>query len=513
MSCSAGVCAPTAKNAVLNVTDLANLLQASDVKVTTGSGAITIEITAGLSWASPNRLTLDANCNVSVKAPVTVAGPGGLTVVTNDGGSGCDLLFFPGGKIAFWDKHSSLLIDGKRYKLESSLPHLAKDIADNPSGLYALANDYDASVDGAYKYSPIATFVGTFEGLGNTISHFTIKARKFGGGLFDEIGSGGLIRDFGLVEASVVSGNAQSRAAGLLAAGNLGVIAHSFTTGSIQNSGSEDSAGGLVGANAGIISDSYSQASVWAANGSGGLASYNTGLITACYASGTVSGYLSGGLVSENVGGTLVGSHATGSVYGEQAGGLAGWNSGSISTTFATGTVNAQRSGGLLGANGGTVDSSFATGGVTGNYQSLSGGLVGYTTGGSITNSYASGPVDGGADFTAIAGGLIGSNNARNGSVFLENSYSTGTVSVMGHVGGFIGDNSVVPGETVYGYWDVDTSGSDHGCGEGDCSGITGLTDAQLKSALPAGFDPAVWGQNANINNGYPYLLANPPPP
>jgi len=28
---------------------------------------------------------------------------------------------------------------------------------------------------------------------------------------------------------------------------------------------------------------------------------------------------------------------------------------------------------------------------------------------------------------------------------------------------------------------------------------------------LPAGFDPKIWGQNAKINHGYPYLLALPP--
>jgi hypothetical protein len=33
--------------------------------------------------------------------------------------------------------------------------------------------------------------------------------------------------------------------------------------------------------------------------------------------------------------------------------------------------------------------------------------------------------------------------------------------------------------------------------------GLTGLSDAQLKSALPAGFDPAVRGQNPSIDNGY----------
>jgi hypothetical protein len=65
-------------------------------------------------------------------------------------------------------------------------------------------------------------------------------------------------------------------------------------------------------------------------------------------------------------------------------------------------------------------------------------------------------------------------------------------------------------------YWDLDTSGisdpSKGACYPVNDPGVTGLTDAQLKSGLPAGFDPQVWGQNAAINNGYPYLLANPPP-
>jgi hypothetical protein len=37
--------------------------------------------------------------------------------------------------------------------------------------------------------------------------------------------------------------------------------------------------------------------------------------------------------------------------------------------------------------------------------------------------------------------------------------------------------------------------------------GITGLTDTQLKSGLPAGFDKKVWAQKANVNSGYPYLV------
>jgi hypothetical protein len=28
---------------------------------------------------------------------------------------------------------------------------------------------------------------------------------------------------------------------------------------------------------------------------------------------------------------------------------------------------------------------------------------------------------------------------------------------------------------------------------------------------LPEGFDPTIWAENPSINNGFPYLIANPP--
>jgi hypothetical protein len=40
---------------------------------------------------------------------------------------------------------------------------------------------------------------------------------------------------------------------------------------------------------------------------------------------------------------------------------------------------------------------------------------------------------------------------------------------------------------------------------------VTGLTSQQLKSGLPAGFDPCIWAEDKKINNGFPYLIANPP--
>jgi len=79
VSCSGGVCTPTAKNAVLNVGDLTNMLLAHDLTVQTGSGdgtAASISIVDGFSWADNNRLTLSAKKSITVKAAVTVAGDG-----------------------------------------------------------------------------------------------------------------------------------------------------------------------------------------------------------------------------------------------------------------------------------------------------------------------------------------------------------------------------------------------------------------------------------------------------
>jgi hypothetical protein len=116
-----------------------------------------------------------------------------------------------------------------------------------------------------------------------------------------------------------------------------------------------------------------------------------------------------------------------------------------------------------------------------------------------------------------LVGGLVALNKYPQRTIDISESYST---ALVGHgdneryVGGLIGDDRY--GHHVENsYWDMDTSGiTNPGQGSGqpnNDAGITGLTDAQLKSGLPAGFDPNVWGQNPHINKGWPYLLANPP--
>jgi hypothetical protein len=217
--------------------------------------------------------------------------------------------------------------------------------------------------------------------------------------------------------------------------------------------------------------------------------------------------------------------HATATVSGDgDIGGLVGDNNGqksSVTYSSATGAVSngfvtggAEYTGGLVGYNEGTVGYSFATGIVTAGYNTRVGGLVGYSDG-TIDNSYATGALPQSPESDSYMGGMVGYNDTKGTTA---TSYSTGSVAPNpngGYSGGFVGfDHS--KGGVVDSSWDTDTSGiSNLSQGAGNIAndpGITGLTTVQFQSGLPAGFDPSIWGENAGINGGLPYLLANPPP-
>ena len=216
-----------------------------------------------------------------------------------------------------------------------------------------------------------------------------------------------------------------------------------------------DDVGGLVGSNdGGAISNSDVSGSISGGHQVGGLAGNNQfgGSIENSQASGTVLGYRNaGGLVGANYG-TISDSHATAAVTSEfpstieQAGGLVGLNQdGTISNSYATGTVEGHQDiGGLVGKNdSGTIEEdSYATGDVTGRDATTStseriGGLVGLNTGGSaaISDGYATGTVKGHQDI----GGLVGKNDS---GTIEENSYATGTVEGHTDVGGLVGWNT-----------------------------------------------------------------------
>jgi hypothetical protein len=406
MTCTSGVCTPTAANAVLNVSDLTTMLASGSVTVNTGTGSLAaqvedIVVSAGFNWASANALTLDAYRSVTVTAPVADNGSGAVSLVTNDGGSSGYLLFVSGGSLSFLGTANSLSINGAAYTLKNSVAALASAIASKPSGSYALANNYDASKDGEYTNSPIpTTFTGNFEGLGNTISNLKVRGRdgagKYIGGLFEEAAAGSVVENLGLsalhLDASrfmfegglvgeargslfgdhvsgIVTGD--SVAVGGLAGLNFGTVANSYATATVRTE-IEKGAGGLVGDNSGPITLSFSTGRVSGKAGSyaGGLVAGNQSYITNCYATGDAS----------------AGAEKEGDT--PEIGGLAGYDGGAISDSYSTGSVSGGAGADVGGFEGYDMDNEFSnlywdttTGGTkgTGNDGNVS-GLTGLTS-------------------------------------------------------------------------------------------------------------------------------------
>jgi len=536
VNCTGGVCTPTGGNANLNVGELQAMLASSDATVKSTAAVTDIGVLNPLTWASSHHLTLDAYESIHVRAPIVVEGTARFTLKTNDGGRGGDYTFntTTSGSITFWDVNSTLVIDGARFTLVKDLDTLASDIAANPSGHYALAASYDASSKHIYRSPPIETpFFGAFEGLGNSLLNLTVIVRhgenNTSAGLF--LDNHGLIRDITLVSANISALIDQS---GAIAAQNEGSMENvSSLKGTVRNG---QIAGGLVGTNSGQITSSWSDGSVQGseAGGSfaaGGIAGENSGTISFSNSAAVSTAYgWSGGIAGTNTG-ILQFASASGTITGAFAGGVAGENIGSVSYCRSSGHVSAtspgrklgyKTAGGLVGVNFGSVTQSFATGIVLASVNHdknppRAGGLIGFNQEGAILYSYATGSVTG---RNADSGGLVGFNaNGGDGGSTITQAYATGAVNAVSGqsdaVGGLIGEDITNPGSNTLTFWDLDTSGiinPHQGAGYPlDDPGITGLTDAQLKSALPAGFDSNVWGQSASINNGWPYLLANPP--
>ncbi|HIJ61288.1 MAG TPA: filamentous hemagglutinin N-terminal domain-containing protein [Rhodospirillaceae bacterium] len=463
-----------------------------------GSGGVTLQTTAGsattayggtasssgsgdiiigspITWSSNQTLTLDAYHSVLVNANITASGnTAGLTVKTNDGGSGGNLLTGAGASVTLSGTSPTLTINSQAYTLVKTPADLQ---AMGTSGLYALAGNIDMT--GFGNFTPIGfgggnngyptEFTGTFNGLGHTILNLVIyntSARFLG--FFSVIASPGIVTNVGLVGGSLTGGS--SSQFGILAGSNGGTINNAYANGSVSGGGGPYAScwGGLAGQNDGTIWGSYATGTVSGSGSNlGGLVGLNNGTILSSYATGSVTGnsYI-GGLVGNAPVGLISSSHAIGAVSGTGwIGGLAGQNSGIVSGSYATGTVSgSSKVGGLAGVSYGPISSSYATGAVSGG--DLAGGLVGDLNSGTISSSYASGSVSS----SGIVGGLVGGN------------------------GGIITSS----------YWDKTSSGQTVGSGNGSTSGMTGWTGPP--GSLPSGFASSVWGIQSGYNGGYPFL-------
>ncbi|MCQ2958187.1 MAG: hypothetical protein MJ180_04715, partial [Candidatus Gastranaerophilales bacterium] len=222
----------------------------------------------------------------------------------------------------------------------------------------------------------------------------------------------------------------------------------------------------------------------------GGSWNNTNGTIDNCTMSGSVTGKdYTGGLVGEFGSGTITNSSASGSVTGEgYTGGLVG-NAGissSITNSSASGNVigGPRDTGGLVGRAAGTITNSYATGSVEGG--SAVGGLVGYQYG-NISNSYALGAVSG----SSKVGGAVGENSGT-----IEKCYSTGTVTGTGtHVGGFVGNHDSGNIQNCYSTQDIEFVGSYNIVGITNSHAAGDQTGWQIFKINVTGHD-ATWFEN-----------------
>jgi hypothetical protein len=370
VDCSNGVCTATAKNAVLNVSDVTAMLASGNLAIQSGNKAEDIQVEAPFSWTADTSLTLDAHRSILIHKPVLVAGPGGLNIMT-DGALG-NFYFGRKGSVNFLGTSNPLTINGQSYMLVSDIASLANAIAANPAENYALAHDYDARSDGTYTSSPIqTTFTGNFEGLGNTVSHLSAKNRRNDPTGFFATIVAGTIQNFSLSHIRITI-YGKAREVGGIAGANAGTFVNDHVSGTIRSTAENAGIGGLAGYNGGLIDRSSASAQIIGAGGAraGGLAGANTASIRESFSTGTVIGGDSsrvGGLVGDNLfsnsGFGIKDSYALASASGgaaSQAGGFVGRQEatdGEIATSFSIGAVLGGESS-LTGGFGGVVHKS-----------------------------------------------------------------------------------------------------------------------------------------------------------
>jgi filamentous hemagglutinin family protein len=419
-----------------------------------------IHVNNAVSW-STNALTLTAHGDININASLNGSGTAKLALEFGQGavaaGNTSTVKVNAPVNLAAGNNFSKKLgSDGAlvTYTLITSLGALdsttgtdLQGMSGNLAGHYALGADIDASATSAWNagagFAPIGNsvspFAGTFDGLGHTISGvFINRPSATYVGPFGFIGSTAEIGNAGLTGVNITGMN---YVGGLVGFNNGGSISKSYATGRVVGA---LYTGGLVGVHKGSITDSYATASVNGSDiGPGGLVGYSIGSISNSYATGPVAGgsFYSGGLVGVNRG-HISNSYATGTVNGAMhgAGGLVGVNgqavgdNASISNSYATGAVSGGQNdvGGLVGATYVNISNSYATGTVSGSAQDV-GGLVGIQYGGSISQSYAAGAVNG-PNAPGSIGGLVGRKNAGTNNSSFWDSYSTGQAGGVGGV-------------------------------------------------------------------------------
>ncbi|WP_025600256.1 two-partner secretion domain-containing protein [Burkholderia sp. WSM2230] len=355
-----------------------------DVTTTGANGATgDLSVASSLRWSGPASLTLAAYHDVSVTTGTTIAnaGAGNLTLRADASGidNGGSVInngtidwskstgivsalydmngsYSPGTLVAnpVWSAplYSGLVTQITGYQLVNSVTDL-QNIQNNLAGNYALGKDIDGSnfafvtlAQTPFPGVPImftGQFTGQFDGMWHTISNVLPSDLA----IFGEIGATGVVRDVNVNSNVSLTAPPETLplGAGILAFYNYGTIANVFTSGAFgtQVSNSYTEIAGLVAENDGLIARSGSSATLQGGSAAG-LALTNGGTITESYTTGSVTG-------SErsfvSAGGLVLGNESV--MYVGHGGTII---QGTITQSFAAGPVSSGTTGGSTAAGG-----------------------------------------------------------------------------------------------------------------------------------------------------------------
>lgn len=523
-------------------TALKNALESNNYTISTatqgtagGHGDITVNDT--VDWNANTTLTLNAERDININAPIIARGAGAGVALTYGGdynirtkasyaGTTTGADGYPVaqtdtsggvyGSITFKSctstatcttgTHPTLTINGQTYILVGNVAQIAT--TGTLTGYYALADNLDAtswSAANTSARSVIATFGGTFAGLGHTVDNLTFNGGTGSSGRYTgfigQIASDAYtntIRDIGITNINVKS---SSRYVGALvgsSAYNL-TVTGAYSTGVIAVGSSY--AGGLLGFMTGaatipiVVDNAYSTVTLTSAGANyvGGLiGSIAYGSVTHTNASGNVTSGTGGigGLIGSMSGTVLSDSYATGAVTAPTPAANVSWGT--------------QGYGGLVGYIGldgnmnSTITRTFATGAVTAGTNV--GGLVGLSSLSTsntshliISYSYVSGPANiVGVDMGGFTGGSVGGLIGSGSNTTLDHVYSTKNVVANGSLGLAAGLAGVLLGtytvSNSYATGNVTASGSFSGA-----AGLVGSTGEIFNSG----------GEFGTITNSY----------
>jgi filamentous hemagglutinin family protein len=485
--------------------------------VNTSNGDITIN--SPITWSAPTKLTLNASRNININAAITANGTtssAGVALLYNQAntggnynfglttsGTGSGLTASFSGAINFASTAASFSTQNytdavKPFTLISTLSTTSAIFCATPTACdasnatnFALTKNIDATtfVNGATKFNNVralgtssASYTGTLEGLGHTISKLSLgNAGASYVGLFNTTSSNSAVRDLRLSDVTITGSTYIGSLVGYastIAVANL--VMDSSTTNTIT--GTSSNVGGLIGNASGSLNNIYVlNTNVTGTSNTGGVAGQNYATANNVHKTGNVTS------TSNNVGGVF------------------GYNSSIISNIDSVGDVSgAYNVGGLIGnASTSTVTNAFARGSVTGTTYSV-GGLFGNYDGGTLSNVSAGGS---GATVRGpyYVGGLIGSATS---TTTVTDTYFSGTsvtaTSTTGgdsRVGGLIGNNLGTVNLTNANVSDVTITGAGNYVG-----GLTGysatavnLTNAYAKNTTLSSGGGFVGGLAGNM--------------